>query len=276
MSVKKLLFVFTLSIFLFNTLKAQIEIDWIEVIEDQNSGNIELYAMNKGYCPVTVSMDFNKLENLKSSLPLPVQLVIPNDGEEYLIVSLSQKNTKKNTSYVFDFTYALGNTLSTKHDKDYAYTLPFQKGIKSTIGQGYHGKFSHHNLYALDFDLKVGTEILAARAGTVVAVKEDSNKGCKDRRCKSQANYLLIYHNDGSFGSYVHLKKNGVVVKEGDKVEAGDLIAYSGNTGWSSGPHLHFEVYIPEMNKRQSVKTKFIISEDEVNYLKEKKMYTSH
>ena len=105
---------------------------------------------------------------------------------------------------------------------------------------------------------------MAARDGIVIAIKEDSNKGCKSRKCQSLANYLLIYHDDGTFGSYVHLKKNGAKVKEGDKVKAGDIVGLSGNTGWSSGPHLHFEVYIPEMNKRHSVKTKFKVGEDEV------------
>ena len=258
-----------------NCLSAQIEIDWIEIFEDQSNGSIELYAINKGYCPVTISMGFEKLVNLKASRNLPVLLVIPNDGEEHLVVSLSAKNPKKNTAYGFDLTYAIGNTLNTIHDENHAYTLPFQKGKKITVGQGYHGKFSHHNLYALDFQMKEGTEILAARAGIVIAVKEDSNRGCKNPKCQSLANYLLIYHNDGSFGSYVHLKKNGAKEKPGDKVNAGDVIGYSGNTGWSSGPHLHFEVYIPEMNKRHSVKTKFKISEDKVDYLKEHKAYTA-
>jgi murein DD-endopeptidase MepM/ murein hydrolase activator NlpD len=220
-------------------------------------------------------MDFKKLENLKASLKLPVQMVIPNDGEEHLIVTLSQKSSNKNTSYLFDFTYAIGNTLTTVHEEDYVYTLPFEKGKKCMVGQGYHGKFSHQNLFAIDFNMKQGTEILAARDGVVIALKEDSDTGCKNPKCQSLANYVLIYHNDGSFGSYVHLKKNGVKAKEGDRVLAGEVIAYSGNTGWSSGPHLHFEVYIPEMNKRNSVRTKFQISENEVDYLKEHKAYTS-
>ncbi len=254
---------------------AQLQIDWIEVIEDQSAKGIHLYAINNGHCPVTVSMGFDKLTNLKADAKLPVLKVIPNDGEEYLIVTLTQKDKRKDTGYSYKFNYAIGNTINTVHDENHAYLLPYEKGIKGTVGQGYHGKFSHHNMKALDFNLKEGTGVLAARAGIVIAVKEDSNSGCKSRKCKSLANYILVYHEDGSFASYVHLKKNGSEVKAGDLVKAGQLIGYSGNTGWSSGPHLHFEVYIPEMTRRHSVETKFQISETEVDYLKEKKTYTS-
>ncbi len=269
---------FVLSLFTIlslNTIHAQFQIDWINIVEDQSSGNIELYASNDGHCPVTISMGFKKLINLKTDSELPVLKVIPNDGEEYLIVTLSPKAYNSDSEYEFDFTYAVGNTLNKNYDTEFAYALPFQKGKKSTIGQGYHGKFSHYNIFALDFSLAIGTEVLAARDGVVIAVKEDSNHGCKDRRCKSQANYVLIYHADGTFGSYVHLKKGGSNVNPGDEVKAGQIIGLSGNTGWSSGPHLHFEVYLPEMTRRKSVKTKFALGNNKVAFLEEGKAYTS-
>lgn len=271
----KVLILFATLFFTFQQIYAQIEIDWVEVYEEQSGNDIHLYALNKGLCPVTVSMDFKKLDNLKADKKLPVLMVIPNDGEEYLIVTLSPKKVNKSISYNFDFTYALGNTISTVHDDDFMYTLPFEKGKSYTVGQGYHGNFSHHKIFAIDFNMEIGTAIHAARDGVVIAIKEDSGKGCKDPKCQPFANYVLIYHSDGSFGSYVHIKKEGVLVEAGDTVKAGDLIAYSGNTGWSSGPHLHFEVYIPEMNDRRSVKTKFRIAADEFDYLKERNSYTS-
>jgi murein DD-endopeptidase MepM/ murein hydrolase activator NlpD len=258
------------------TTFAQIQIDWIEVYENEEDGKINLYALNSGHCPVSVMMSFPTIKNLKASKSLPVEMVILNDGEEHLIVSLSVINEKAGSNYAFDFRYALGNIYDTQHDNNYAYTLPFQKGKRSVVGQGYNGRFSHDGLLALDFDLKVDTEVLAARAGTVVAIKEDSDKGCKSQKCKGQANYILIYHDeDGTFASYVHLKKDGAAVQPGDKVKPGQLIGYSGNTGWSSGPHLHFEVYVPELNTRKSVKTKFKLDDGSVELLEERKSYTS-
>lgn len=269
-------FLTILSLFISIFAFAQIEIDWIEVYEDQEGDKINLYAHNSGHCPVSIMMSFPTIKNLKANKGLPVEMVIPNDGEEHLIVSLQLINTKASSNYVFDFRYALGDIFDTKHDANYAYTLPFQKGKRSVVGQGYNGRFSHHGIKALDFDLKTGTEVLAAREGTVVAIKEDSNHGCKSQKCKGHSNYILVYHDeDGTFASYVHLKKDGAKVKAGDKVKAGQVIGYSGNTGWSSGPHLHFEVYIPQLNTRKSVETKFRLEDGSVDFLKERKPYNS-
>mgnify|MGYP000197477343 CR=1 FL=1 len=57
-----------------------------------------------------------------------------------------------------------------------------------------------------------------------------------------QENYVFIQHQDGSVARYFHLTHNGALVEEGDKVNTGDVIALSGNTGQSGGPHLHFDV----------------------------------
>ena len=55
-------------------------------------------------------------------------------------------------------------------------------------------------------------------------------------------NYVNIRHSDGTLGNYYHLKQGGSAVKIGDKVKKGQLIAYSGNTGYTTAPHLHFSV----------------------------------
>ncbi|MDH3590140.1 MAG: M23 family metallopeptidase, partial [Gammaproteobacteria bacterium] len=68
-------------------------------------------------------------------------------------------------------------------------------------------------------------------------------KGCWDDGCGAYANFLVILHDDSTTGEYYHLKKDGALVAEGDRVEAGQLIALSGNTGHTTMPHLHFGVY---------------------------------
>jgi murein DD-endopeptidase MepM/ murein hydrolase activator NlpD len=84
----------------------------------------------------------------------------------------------------------------------------------------------------------------------------------------------VIYHEDGTFAEYVHLKKDGAQVSVGDMVSAGDFIAYSGNTGWSSGPHLHFMVFqFTKEGTRKSFKTLFSTEAKNGVFLKEKMFY---
>ena len=53
---------------------------------------------------------------------------------------------------------------------------------------------------------------------------------------------IRILHDDGTYAIYAHLNTNSIRVRPGDRVERGEYIADSGNTGFSSGPHLHFAV----------------------------------
>lgn len=121
--------------------------------------------------------------------------------------------------------------------------LPFEAGETHEIGQGMHGAFSHYGnaTHALDFPLPEGTTVVAARDGVVVGTKEDSSSGCPDPSCADQGNFVRIDHGDGTYALYYHLQHDGALVELGDRVCAGEPIARSGNTGYSSAPHLHFQ-----------------------------------
>lgn len=139
----------------------------------------------------------------------------------------------------------------------YIYDLPFKEGTKYKVVQGYGGRFSHKNKAALDFDLPEGTAVYAARGGIVYSFKDDSDEAGLLPKYDKKANYIIIKHDDGSFGCYWHLQQNGVVVKKGS-VAKGQLIGYSGKTGFVLRPHLHFAVKrILNYNKDSFVRTKF-------------------
>ncbi len=139
------------------------------------------------------------------------------------------------------FLYFSSSTEVTNNLDSYIYDLPFKEGTSHKVVQGYGGRFSHKNKAALDFDLPEGTAVYAARGGVIYSFKDDSNEGGFLPKYDKKANYIIIKHDDGSFGCYWHLQKNGVVVKKGNVIK-GQLIGYSGATGFVLRPHLHFAV----------------------------------
>ncbi|CAN5549656.1 M23 family metallopeptidase [soil metagenome] len=129
-----------------------------------------------------------------------------------------------------------------KNDSSYIYRLPYQDGKSIFLVQAYNSNMSHKNEFSLDFKMKPDTKICAARNGVVIAIKEDSNEGGLKDEYLSKGNYIIIQHNDGSKAMYWHLRQNGVLVNAGDTVQCGQMIGYSGNTGYTAFPHLHFQV----------------------------------
>ncbi|MDE0557542.1 MAG: M23 family metallopeptidase [Candidatus Poseidoniaceae archaeon] len=97
-------------------------------------------------------------------------------------------------------------------------------------------------LNAVDFPTPENTTIVAAISGIVVQVVENFSTGCPTSACENESNFIVIDHGDSTFAMYAHLTVNGSLVEVGDSVDAGQNIALSGNTGWSTGPHLHFEI----------------------------------
>lgn len=158
-------------------------------------------------------------------------------------------------------------------DSSYIYILPFKSRKKVFLIQGYESMFSHKGEKALDFKVKTGTPVCAARNGVVTAVRKDSDRRGLKPANLADGNYVFIRHEDGSEANYWHFKKEGVVVNPGDTVATGQLIGYSGNTGYSAFPHLHFEVQGRDRpgNYRQ-LATRFY-TRDGVMYLRPYRFY---
>lgn len=161
-----------------------------------------------------------------------------------------------------------------KDDTSYVYALPYEAGTKHRIIQGYFGPFSHKERAALDFKMKRGTKILAAREGVVVRVKEDGDRGGWNKKYRPYGNNIVIQHPDGSRSGYWHLQFNGALVSVGDTVQKGQVIALSGKTGYTATPHLHFLVWRSSGGQWQQVATRFQTTNG-IKYLRGWKKYQS-
>jgi murein DD-endopeptidase MepM/ murein hydrolase activator NlpD len=118
-------------------------------------------------------------------------------------------------------------------------------GTSFKVTQGYRGSFSHTgpDEFATDWKMPEGTAVYAARDGVVVGVRDDSEKGGAHRKYEDCANMVTVQHSDGTMAHYCHLQARSAKIRVGQKVRVGDLLALSGNTGFTSGPHLHFAVF---------------------------------
>lgn len=157
-------------------------------------------------------------------------------------------------------------------DSSHVYALPYPEGQKHFLIQGYNSWLSHKGRLALDFKMKKGSQVTAARDGVVVSVQEEFTEGGVHKKYYRKANSVVIRHRDGSQAFYGHLQHNGAMVNIGDTVRTGQVIALSGSTGYSALPHLHFVVWGPTPQGRRQLPTRFSTSKG-ILYLRPGRWY---
>lgn len=114
------------------------------------------------------------------------------------------------------------------------------KNGKCEVSQKYKGK-SHNGIdlvgagYTLDY-------VVAHSEGVVVGVVSNCNRNTSKTGERIYGNYIKIKHDNGMYTLYAHLRYGSVAVKVGDRVTKGQVLGFMGNTGYSFGAHLHFEV----------------------------------
>lgn len=124
---------------------------------------------------------------------------------------------------------------------DFLWPVPSSSRISSGFGKRWGRQHE-----GIDIPARIGAHILAAKDGTVVHSGGMGGYG----------NIIVISHGDGLFSVYAHNNKN--LVSRGDKVHQGQVIGQVGNTGRSTGPHLHFEI----RHDSQALDPKRIVARD--------------
>jgi murein DD-endopeptidase MepM/ murein hydrolase activator NlpD len=217
----------------------------IHVLRERDvSGANEYLVANLLPGPIEVRCALVGPRNVRSVPALPRTLVLPARAE-WRVAELHAIDPSQPGAAAVACEAMVGDPRA-RPAAGITYALPFPAGTRYTLDQGFGGRFSHHgddSYYALDFGVPEGTPVLAARAGTVVQVEDDFRASGRDAaRYGDRANYVRVLHDDGSMALYAHLAPRSMLRRPGDRVVAGQLVGKSGNTGFSTGPHLHFSV----------------------------------
>ena len=232
----------------------------VEVYDDVLNGEFRILARNDYYAPVEVDLALGSLRNLDFPPPdQPLRWVVPPLHESLLMqLAILEDNLPAGAEYRYNW---LPGDPASQHTPPDAYRAPFAIARGFIISQAFPTGVTHVNpesFYAVDIAMPVGTDIHAARGGTVFEVSSKNFRGGVDPdRDMDAANLVRILHDDGTYAVYAHLNWNTIRVQPGDKVARGEYIADSGNTGFSSGPHLHFAVIRNAGSKLESVPVVF-------------------
>ena len=204
-----------------------------------------ILAKNEFFAPVEVFLALDDVSNVQLPKGNQVMRWIVDPRSELELMALSATDSDSIPTADFRFVSLHGDPRS-RHTPERPYRAPYSVAKRYSITQAFPDAITHNTVdsrYAVDIAMPVGSDIHAARAGIVFEVASTNFRGGTDQeRDAPSANIVRILHDDGTHAVYAHLNWNSIRVKPGDTVERGQYIADSGNTGFSSGPHLHFDV----------------------------------
>ena len=222
-----------------------IERPTVKVTHELLDERMYLRARNGYHAPVELVLGIDELRDIEAPAPdQPLRFVVPARGEMDLFSLAGLANTGT-PSIRYRSTWLVGDPLS-EHRPQMPYRAPFAVAAGFPVSQAFPTAVTHttaDSRYAVDIAMPIGTDVHAARGGVVFEVASQNFRGGTDQSRDGQAaNLVRILHDDGTWAEYGHLNRSTIRVRPGDVVERGEYIADSGNTGFSSGPHLHFAV----------------------------------
>lgn len=214
----------------------------------------EIIAHNDGPASMTVYVSLAEQENVASDRKWPLTAVVP-PKQSLVLGRLFRATARGAYRFSFKYRHQFGD-IAAAHDPKALYRLPFEDGHTFLISQSHGGAITTHttadSAHAVDIVMPERTPIMAARAGVVIDIENFHVRGGKEQDLLDKANSVTVLHEDGTMARYVHLNA-GQYSWIGQEVQAGTHIGYSGNTGYSSGPHLHFVVVRARQNADGSI-----------------------
>ncbi len=228
-----------------HTVERRISRGGFSVTHAFTGSSLQFTATNRYYAPVEVGIVFDGIVGVDYPHPdEDLRWVVPPRSELDLL-DLPALGDVDVPSVDYRYVWLPGDPAA-RPASGVTYRAPYAVGATHTVTQTYPDSATHRtrdSMYAVDFAMPVGTNVVAAREGRVFDVASTNFMGGPDAdQYADLANLVRILHDDGTYAVYAHLNWNTIRVRPGERVAAGQYIADSGNTGWSSGPHLHFAV----------------------------------
>ena len=217
----------------------------VSVTQSFGSAGLDISAANSFHAPVELALIFDSIEGVDYPPPDEDRIWVVPPRSVVTLLTLPLVEDAGAPAIDYRYVYLPGDPAA-EPEQGVTYRLPYAAGTSHVVTQTYPVSETHRtrdSMYAVDFGMPVGTNVVAARAGVVFDVAGANFAGGPDEEQYADlANLVRILHDDGTFAVYAHLNWNTIRVRPGDRVAAGEYIADSGNTGYSSGPHLHFAV----------------------------------
>jgi hypothetical protein len=214
----------------------------VSVERTDSDASTQLIGVNDCLCVVTLRVSIEQSDFAQISRGHAYQMTLEPGARQALVTA---PHVSGQGRLRYSWTVAIGSPKAV-HTPLRPYRAPFAVGETFTVTQAYPTRMTHvtpDSAYAVDFALPDGTPVYAAREGTVINVRHDSFRGAPLPAMLDQANLIEILHEDGTIGVYGHLHWDSIRVHIGQRVARGEYIANSGNTGFTTGPHLHFAVW---------------------------------
>lgn len=223
---------------------AQAETSPVQISVQPSGKYFRLVGRNDGVAPMDVRVDLASSRNVRSDEGMILHVVL-RASVETTLARLEPVYSREPMEVRWQVSSRLGDPEAV-HDESAHYLLPFPAGRRLTVVQAADGQLTTHNSenmrQALDIAMPEGTPVLAARSGRILDSRGWFGEGRPEGEYLGRANFVRILHPDGTWAVYAHLSEINTNLNPGDWVEAGTQIGLSGNSGFSSGPHLHFAV----------------------------------
>jgi len=208
------------------------------VVEPRSAnGAVDMVAVNECRCVVEFAIKTRGGDGQERI----AKAVVPERSQQVLLAVPTAPGTGK---FTFDYGYVIGSP-DAVHRPGRPYRAPFALAQSFLVSQAPPLAITHRDAAsrnAIDIAMPIGTAVHAAREGLVINVAHRFFRGGLDTAISDEANFVQVLQHDGTTAIYAHLQMDTIRVRPGQRVARGEYIANSGNTGFSSGPHLHFVV----------------------------------